>query len=247
MAQINFQGPMPLPGSFHIVNDDRKFPEHTEQDHHETYAIMQKAAQNHDQFFVHGRVKANEKFQWTFIPYEKCESWVTRIWQQLKVLMALTFGGSAETLQVNQDANFTEPTGGTCKSDDAFCRTDVITKQLVFEGTDVNLLFNYAPIGNSHFLIVPKQHRSTFHALTKAEYTESAQIAQKIANVYADQTIYMNHKSGKDAGQSVPHWHMHVIVLDNVSDELTGRLHVLWKMLMPVFPLSKEALAKRIA
>lgn len=89
---------------------------------------------------------------------------------------------------------------------------------MVFEGKKINVLYNYAPLVGGkeklHFLIVPKQHRPKFSDLTEAEYLEAMVIAQKLISFYKDKgyhTAYLFDKSGREAGQTVPHWHEHLV------------------------------------
>ena len=245
MLDVVFAGPMPTAGSFHISGN--QFSEWTKEDHGDAYRKLMGASKNHAQFLIHGRVRTGEDFKWTFIPYEKCTWAAGRIMQQMQVMYALTFGGGCRTVTLSPPEVNVFPADEASKSDDAFCNDDVIERQLVCPGTRVNLLFNHAPIRDADFLIVPKNHRPRFQDLTQEEYVEAIEMAQRVATIYSEKTIYIHCATGKDAGQTVKHWHMHVIVTDTVKDELSGRLHLLYKMVMPVTPLKPEALAERMA
>lgn len=64
------------------------------------------------------------------------------------------------------------------------------------------------------FLIVTKSHKETFDQLTEEEYLEAMELTDKLCRYFFDQNLaikaYIYHKSGKRAGQTVCHWHLHV-------------------------------------
>ena len=51
--------------------------------------------------------------------------------------------------------------------------------------------------------------------------------------------IYLFHKTGIDAGQTVPHWHMHLIVTANKTQGFFGKLTVLKNMLFGSSPMKR--------
>lgn len=208
----------------------------------------------------------NEPLQ--MVPYTKTESWFGRAWQQLQVLWRFTFGGwkltpdrvktlketysdldflgAQTTAKVEQHAN--------C----AFCQSKVIDSQLVLDGKRMQVLYNYAPIGlggeRLHFLIVAKRHCPAFHQLTKEEYQEAMELSQfvqeRLQGYFKEegkpiQKVYAYHKTGADAGQSVPHWHMHLVMTQNGAQECLGKLTVLRNILIGSFKLSAEALGNQ--
>ncbi len=107
------------------------------------------------------------------------------------------------------------------RANDPFCDPEVIKKQMIIAGEHVYVLLDYAHfrlIGDKpHFLIIPKEHRSTFKELTEGEYLESMAFARKIARYFKAQdaanTLHLFHKNGERAGQTIPHWHLHLIVM----------------------------------
>jgi diadenosine tetraphosphate (Ap4A) HIT family hydrolase len=141
----------------------------------------------------------------------------------------------------------------TIQGNDAFCDQKVIDKQLVFEGKEINILYNYAPIvlgeGKLHFLIVPKQHRSKFTDLTETEYLDVMQLSQKLVGFYKGKgyhTAYLFDKTGIEAGQTVPHWHEHVVFTATKTQEFFGKLTVLKNMLFGSSPLPSKELQIRV-
>ena len=205
----------------------------------------------------------NEPLQ--LIPYTKTESWFGRAWQQLQVLWRFTFGGwklTPDRVKVLKETYADLDSLGAKTAEKveqhahcAFCQKKVIDSQLVLDGKRVQVLYNYAPIGlggeRLHFLIVSKRHCPTFHQLTKEEYQEAMELAQfvreRIQSHFKEegkpiQKAYAYHKTGADAGQSVPHWHMHLVMTQNGAQEWLGKLTVLRNILIGSFKLSADAL-----
>lgn len=199
------------------------------------------------------------------IPYTKTESWLGRVWQQLQVLCRFTFGGlglSPDRIKYLEDAysdlgplNDESVTKIEEHAHCAFCERKVIDSQIVLNGNRVQVLYNYAPIGlggeRLHFLIVAKRHCPKFHQLTEEEYSEAMKLTQFVQEKVREhfnsegnpiQKVYVYHKTGEDAGQSVPHWHMHLIMTQNGAQEWLGKLTVLRNILIGSFRLSAEAL-----
>ena len=139
------------------------------------------------------------------------------------------------------------------QGNDAFCNPKVLDKQRVFEGKEINVLYNYAPIGlgeeKLHFLIVPKEHHPNFSDLTKSEYLESMQLSQKLIKFYQGKgfhTAYLFDKTGAEAGQTVPHWHEHVVFTATKTQELFGKWTVLKNMVLGSSPLPPKELQNRV-
>lgn len=136
-------------------------------------------------------------------------------------------------------------------SSDPFCNQEVIDKQRVFAGKKVTLLYNYKPLGNDqlHFLIVPKEHRETFTHLTQEEYLETAQLASKVMTHFREKgfpVAHLFHKSGSAAGQTVPHWHLHLILSSSKEISTWEKVALLKNMIWGTSPLSDQELAKRV-
>lgn len=209
----------------------------------------------------------NSKF-WEIAPYQKCRTFMGVIIQQIQVLCRITFGGFTvshknlkeqiaeyRTLFINTklESRLDLP---SMKGEDAFCQKDVIERQWVIKGRHVNVLYTHKPINELHFLIIPKEHRKTFADLTKEEYVEAVKYAQKLANHYrgsikvdtaAKDVIkaYAHHKTGKTAGQSVEHWHMHV----NITTEKQSRwarLTILFNILIGSSPMKPDKFAEKV-
>jgi len=59
-------------------------------------------------------------------------------------------------------------------------------------------------------------------------------------------TAYLFDKAGAEAGQSVPHWHEHLIFTATKTQELFGKLIILKNMLIGSSPLPEKELQSRV-
>lgn len=200
-------------------------------------------------------------FSYEVVPYPK-KGW--RFWKQFKTLWNIIFGSSAlseiqrskiarDFKQLTLTSNDTISEIEQISIQDAFCDQSVIERQLVYAGKKINILYNYAPIGfgqrKLHFLLVPKEHRLTFSDLSQEEYLEVVQLCQKLISFYKEKefkAVYLFNKSGTEAGQSVLHWHEHVVFTATKTQELFGKLTILKNMLFGSSPLSKQELQTQV-
>ncbi len=260
------------PQSLQIEIPKKKFSDWSDQNHADSYRCMQRIAQiwkkekMTDQYLIYGKVDSNF-FNWEMVPYEKCATFIGRALQQIQVLWRIVFGGKeiAQKEREIQEKKYRQlltkqeeknrPLDFSHKGFDSFCRDDVIQKQIVIEGNRVNVLFNYAPIGfggeKLHFLVVPKQHREAFTDVTESEYSESLRLTKKLVDHFTAtrktvKNVYLLNKTGIDAGQTLPHWHLHAIFSTNSTQDFWGKITVLKNILFGSTPMKKEALATRV-
>src|ERR1700733_5748481 len=226
----------------------------------EAYQLIQRVVQVWEtkgitDYLVYGKQSNDSTFDWEVVPYPKegC-----RLWKQFKVLWNITFGGSPlsqierdRVIKIFKDTNAfseseiqrIEAIENIALKDDAFCNPKVIDKQLVFEGRNINVLYNYAPIENKqHYLLTTKEHRSRFSELTDAEYLETMQLSQRLVEKHDGCTAYLFHKTGIEAGQTVLHWHEHLVFTATKTQDLIGKLIVLKNMLFGSSPLPEVEL-----
>lgn len=204
------------------------------------------------------------QFTREIIPYAK-KGW--RFWQQVKVLWNVACGGLFSS-PLDREKVATELRGALSTLQqgshekkeaeivgrDAFCRENVIKRQLVFEDRHVRLLYNHAPVapGGLHFLITPKVHHVGFSHLTPDEYVESVEIERKLIAFYQKKgypLVYHFNKTGARAGQTEAHWHEHVIFVASEIQAAIGLCKVFVKTLMPCYDfsrLSPKELAGRV-
>jgi len=97
----------------------------------------------------------------------------------------------------------------------AFCRQDVIENQVFYRGEQVWGLLTYKPATPGHVLIVPKRHVERFENLTADELIEMKELIQKIdaaeRRLFGNTGYLLLQKNGSEAGQSVPHVHIHYL------------------------------------
>lgn len=243
--------------------------EWTSQQHAKSYNLMQNIAafwrENNfiDDFMIIGMMPPRmhaSSFFWEIIPFTKNSY---NFLDQFGVVWRLAFDSpclSDKERQsiANQYMNLITifslpyqplPETTPCTSEDAFCRPSVIAKQLLYEGNLMYILYNYAPIGlgeeKLHFMIIPKNHRTGFPQLTLNEYLEAQEMSIKLMNYFTKKEfpiVYLFHKTGKLAGQTVPHWHEHLIFASNESNEFWGKLIIMSKKLFPSKALPENEL-----
>ena len=250
--------------------DVKKFTDWNDINIQETHVLIQRIVDVWQKmgitdYLIYGKESDDSKsaFGWEIVPYRHNEWRFWRFWNQLKVLWNISFG-SLSTDKTGMNKVITDfeknrkkfiqasyPQNLSIRGNDAFCNQKIIEKQRVFEGRTVNILYNYAPIGKEklHFLIVPKEHHVKFSDLTMEEYEETMKLSQKLINFYKSKgikTVYLFDKSGTEAGQTVPHWHEHVVFTATKTQEFIGKLTILKNMLIGSSSLSDDKLKKQV-
>lgn len=256
------------------LSDYQNFSEWGDFNNREAYELIKKIVQVWEKqgitdYLVYGKESDSASpFSWEIVPFPK-DGTTTRFLKQFNLLWNITFGGASlstseqeriiqnfqegKNLFSEQHKQHIETINHIAHKNDVFCNPKIIENQLVFEGKEVNVLYNYAPIvpGSErlHFLIVPKKHRPKFSDLSETEYVESMHLAQKLIGFYKDKgysTAYIFDKSGKEAGQTVPHWHEHVVIPEKKVHEFLGILTVFKNILIGPSCLSPEELQTRV-
>lgn len=222
-----------------------------------------------EQYFVYGKqnLEGNQPFSWQILPYNKTNNFISRIWQQIVVIWRIVFGGFVATKDyIQQQVEKYKDDFENWKSDeivpemnhepgkDPFCDAEKIAKQSVFEGRNIRILYNYAPIGFDgeplHFLILPKRHVSNYNQLTNEEDSEIADLSKKLITYFKtnrkSQEAYLFWKNGVDAGQSVDHFHLHLILTGNKVQTIWDKLTVLRIILFGSSPLPPDQLKTKV-
>lgn len=259
--------------SLQIVAPNKPFSAWSEQDHAHSNLFMQRITQAWKsnkfttQYLIYGKIDTNV-FNWEIVPYQKCQTCLGRMFQQLQVLWRAIIGGvtvsnKSHNQQVKNYQSLLEkapksilPSEISSLGKDSFCKQDTIERQRVMSGKKINVLFNYAPIGfggeRLHFLVVPKEHREAFPDVTQEEYCESMALTTKLVNHFTKtrktiKNAYLLNKTGADAGQTVKHWHLHVIFSTNSAQDFSGKITVMKNILLGSTPMKKDDLAKRVS
>lgn len=90
-----------------------------------------------------------------------------------------------------------------------------IPSSIVYEDDDVIAFLDIAPTSPGHTLVVPKEHHETFLGTPKLVMHKVLDVAQRIGQVQMKKlgalgvNVLIN--SYPVAGQSVPHFHVHVV------------------------------------
>lgn len=241
----------------------------TQRQHGAAYHLLQNTAalwrenESIEDFMVIGTIPPrmqSDNFFWEIMPFS--QNRFNRI-ELFKVVWHLIFNNfclsKEERRQIQQKyhryLNFFGqpyqpiPPETSCNAADAFCRPEVIQSQILYSGKRMDILYNYAPIGvgdeKIHFLIIPQEHRRGFPELTLEEYLESQEMTVNLLEYYEKKgfpVAYIFHKTGEYAGQTVPHWHLHVVFASSQVHEFLGKLQILVKQLIFSHPLSKDQL-----
>lgn len=245
----------------------RHFADWTRTEDTEVYGLIQKVArlwkrQGIDNYLVIGKenIAGAGSFDWEVVPYQTA-GW--RFWKQLQVIWLVFIGSrsvsSEERQQLMEEYATAQPflAGPLMAADeaevsmagDAFCRTAVIEKQQVIDqpAMSVRVLYDYKPLAKNHFLIVTKQHAEKFSEVSLKAYLEASAYARQLLKKYGREgnVAYLYHKTGKEAGQTVPHWHMHVVIADSNSS-LYNFAMVVYNTLKGFLPIQSDELRQRV-
>jgi bis(5'-adenosyl)-triphosphatase len=103
-----------------------------------------------------------------------------------------------------------EASGNICP----FCNTNVY--EAVFaESENFRAIYNIAPILPGHSLIIPKRHLQSLMDLSDSELCEMMIFGRNVVRILlrAFNAVALNWtiQEGEEAGQTVPHLHMHLI------------------------------------
>ena len=97
----------------------------------------------------------------------------------------------------------------------AFCDPKVLDRQKFYEDDLVLALYTHKPILPGHCLVLPKRHVERFEVLTDSEITQIGRVIKKVdqavTKVFGTSSYILLQKNGIEAGQSVPHVHVHYI------------------------------------
>lgn len=258
--------------SLQLIASDKPFTDWSDDDHANSYSFMLRIAQLWNsritnQYLIYGKIDENSFF-WEMVPYQKCHTCVGRAFQQLQVLYRTMFGGSLlsptaceQQSRIYRDLLYNRflpllPEDTSVTGKDPFCDEKRIERQWVVTGKKVHVLFNYAPIGfggeRLHFLIVAKQHRETFTDVTQEEYSESMQLTCKLVRHFQTtrnniKHVYLLNKTGRDAGQTVKHWHIHVIFSMNAAQDFWGKMTVIKNILLGSSRMRDDLLEAKVS
>ena len=91
-----------------------------------------------------------------------------------------------------------------------------LDSSIVYEDDDFLIVMDLYPLSDGHLLVIPKQHQQYLHDLTETEQARifelgNAALLALRASGYGLGGCNLLLNDGKDANQTVPHVHLHVI------------------------------------
>ena len=105
-----------------------------------------------------------------------------------------------------------------------FCKiiNKEIPSKIVYEDNDFLAMLDIAPATKGHVLILPKEHAATLTELSDDKASKILVLAKKIINammkVHGFTSYNLIQNNGKLAGQTVNHFHLHLIPRYSVDD-----------------------------
>ena len=85
----------------------------------------------------------------------------------------------------------------------------------VYEDEKFFIIRDINPMCKNHFLAIPKRHYKYLAEMTKEDETDLAYIFAKIPSLEKELSLFSGYRlvvnQGNDAGQTVPHLHIHVL------------------------------------
>lgn len=103
------------------------------------------------------------------------------------------------------------------KDDCIFCKlaNGIFDTNTLYENEDFRVIFDASPATEGHVLILPKEHYANVFELPDELASKVYVLAKKIAGVMKEVTgcdgVNILQNNGEAAGQTVFHFHMHVI------------------------------------
>ena len=120
------------------------------------------------------------------------------------------------------------------KDDCIFCKIAAgeIPSGTIYEDDDFRVIFDRGPAAKGHALILPKEHFANIYEIDDGVLSKAAALAKKMAKTMTDTlkcdgfNIVQN--NGEAAGQTVFHFHMHLIPRYKNDDAKMGwKVHVI--------------------
>lgn len=103
------------------------------------------------------------------------------------------------------------------KDDCIFCKiaNGEIPSKTLYEDERFRVILDLGPAARGHALVIPKEHASDLYELPEETASQVLVLAKKIAARMADKLhcdgLNLIQNNGEAAGQTVPHFHLHMI------------------------------------
>src|SRR5437879_6771965 len=96
----------------------------------------------------------------------------------------------------------------------------------LFENAETLAFMDINPVHDGHALVIPKAHSANVFEITPADVAAAARTAAKLAKAVNTAVqpdgINLMQANGEGAGQSVGHFHLHIIPRDRKSTRLNS-------------------------
>ena len=132
-----------------------------------------------------------------------------------------------------------------------FCKiaNKVIPSTVIYEDEDVLAFLDVNPVTYGHTLVIPKKHYESFLSCPKDVLHKAFDLAQRIGQVQIKQLgakgVNILTNCFEAAGQSIPHFHIHVIPRYEANDGFKLEMKELKNVNLPVLAAElKESLNK---
>lgn len=116
-----------------------------------------------------------------------------------------------------------------------FCKlaNGVFPTNFIYEDDDFKVILDASPATRGHALILPKEHAANVYELDEAVAAKVLPLAKKLATSMKDKLgadgINLVQNNGAAAGQTVEHFHMHIIpryAANPDNDSILGWNHI---------------------
>ena len=103
------------------------------------------------------------------------------------------------------------------KDDCIFCKiaNGEIPSKTLYEDERFRVILDLGPAARGHALVIPKEHASDLYELPEETASQVLVLAKKMAARMADKLhcdgLNLIQNNGEAAGQTVPHFHLHMI------------------------------------
>ncbi len=96
-----------------------------------------------------------------------------------------------------------------------FCRGEIEKEREIYHDDKVYIIFDLFPVNKGHVLVIPSRHVESFYELTdeeiKALHRGIKAVMKTLEKFYAPDGFNVGFNQGLQAGQTISHFHIHVI------------------------------------
>jgi len=132
-----------------------------------------------------------------------------------------------------------------------FCKiiAGEISARVIIQNEKAMALLDAFPLAAGHTLVIPKSHYAKVQQMSEQDAVAVFDMVWKLAG--AVETASQVHAStiaihnGSDAGQEVPHVHVHIV--PRKSGDGAGAIHSMFKIKPKLSPQDMDSLSNRIA